>query len=274
MKKIFIYLAAVVLAAFTSCEKNSNSPEIEDPKSSMIKISEAYAIGSAAKAELWSKTELSTGYRKLFIALYDSSSNKPLNKASVQIMPIMDMNMNGKAMSHSSPFENPQSTEAENTLFPCAAVFTMPSSGADGKWHLNVMVKKEGQSKFGKAELPLLVKQSEPERVNIITAADGSRLFISYVAPLNPKIGINDFEITVHYRQDMMTFPADDSYTIVMTPEMPSMGHGSPNNINPVHLQNGHYKGKVNFTMTGNWRIKLDLTKDGKTMSTFFDLLF
>jgi hypothetical protein len=55
---------------------------------------------------------------------------------------------------------------------------------------------------------------------------------------------------------------------------MPSMGHGSPNNINPLHIKNGHYKGKVNFTMTGDWRINLVLNKDGKTSSTFFDLLF
>jgi len=55
---------------------------------------------------------------------------------------------------------------------------------------------------------------------------------------------------------------------------MPSMGHGSPNNVNPVLTKNGHYKGKVNFTMTGDWRINLELNKDGKTTKTFFDLLF
>ena len=72
----------------------------------------------------------------------------------------------------------------------------------------------------------------------------------------------------------MMTFPAEDNFSITMTPEMPSMGHGSPNNVNPVLTKNGHYKGKVNFTMTGDWRINLVLNKEGKSTTTFFDLLF
>ncbi len=42
---------------------------------------------------------------------------------------------------------------------------------------------------------------------------------------------------------------------------MPSMGHGSPNNVNPVHRELGHYHGSVNFTMTGDWLVELDFVK-------------
>jgi hypothetical protein len=66
---------------------------------------------------------------------------------------------------------------------------------------------------------------------------------------------------------DMMNFPADDSYTMEITPEMPSMGHGSPNNVNPTNTGNGHYKGKVNFTMTGEWKVNVLVKKDGVTIS-------
>jgi hypothetical protein len=64
--------------------------------------------------------------------------------------------------------------------------------------------------------------------------------------------------------------------TVEITPEMPSMGHGSPNNVNPVHTGNGHYKGTVNFTMTGDWRIHLKLTRNGRLISdkAYFDILF
>lgn len=270
MKKILL-LAAVAL--FTACQKD-DSIEIADPKASLNKIAEAYAIGASAKVELWSKTELSTGYQNLFVALYDSASGKAINKSTVQIMPMMDMDMNGMKMSHSAPFENPQSVDADNSLFPCAAIFTMPSTGESGKWKLNVMVKKEGQTKFGKAELSIQVKQSQPERVRNLTASDGSKIIVAYISPASPKVGINDFEIAIFRRQDMMTFPADDNFSISMTPEMPSMGHGSPNNVNPVLIKNGRYKGKVNFTMTGDWRINLDLTKSGVVTKTSFDLLF
>lgn len=273
MKNIYLYLVAAVLIITSSCQKDEN-PNIENANTPLLKIAESYAIGAATKVELWSDAELSTGQQNLFLALYDSTSNKIISKASVEIMPMMFMDMNGMKMSHSSPFVNPSVSTAINSKFPCSAVFTMPSTGTSGVWKLNVKVKKEGDSKFGMAEIPIIVKASSPERVKTITAADGSKLVICYISPAKPKVGVNDFEIRIYKRTDMMNFPADDSYSIVMTPEMPSMGHGSPNNVNPVHIINGQYKGKVNFTMTGDWRINLELNKEGKTSTTFFDLLF
>jgi hypothetical protein len=74
----------------------------------------------------------------------------------------------------------------------------------------------------------------------------------------------------------MMNFPADNTYTIEITPEMPSMGHGSPNNVNPVNTGNGHYKGKVNFTMTGEWKVNVLVKKDGNAVSknAYFNITF
>ena len=271
MKRIL--LIAAIITFFTACEKDTPA-EITDPKASLIKISEAYATGSATKVELWSKSELSTGYQNLFIALYDSASGKPVNRSAIQIIPMMEMNMNGTKYSHSAPSENPVSLDSDNSLFQCAAVFTMPSTDESGKWKMTVMVKNEGQTKSGKADMPIQVKQSQPERVKSITTVNGSKIIIAYVSPSSPKVGVNDFEIAIFNKQDMMTFPAENNYSISMTPEMPSMGHGSPNNINPTLTKNGHYKGKVNFTMTGDWRVNLELNKNGETTKTFFDLLF
>ena len=273
MKKILFFVFAATITILSSCQKDPIT-EIEDPKKSLIKIAEGFAIGSATKVEVYSKAALGTGYQKLYVALYDSTSNKTMSKASVQVLPMMDMDMNGMKMSHSAPLENPESMDAENTLFSAAAVFTMPSSGESGKWTLQVLVKKESQTKYGIAKMAIQVKQSDPERVKSITAADGTKLVIAYISPSSPKVGINDFEVAIFKKPDMMSFPAEDTYTIVMTPEMPSMGHGSPNNVNPTLTKNGHYKGKVNFTMTGDWRINLDLNKGGQTTKTFFDLLF
>ena len=87
-------------------------------------------------------------------------------------------------------------------------------------------------------------------------------------------VGINDFEFTLHKKVSMMSFPADSSYTSTIYPWMPSMGHGSPNNVDPSHIGMGHYNGDVNFTMTGDWQIKVYLHKNGQTDSTYFDLLF
>ncbi|MBK8881190.1 MAG: FixH family protein [Bacteroidales bacterium] len=94
--------------------------------------------------------------------------------------------------------------------------------------------------------------------------------------PVDPKVGMNDIELTLHRKATMMDWPSDDTYTIEITPEMPSMGHGSPNNVNPSSIGNGHYKGKVNFTMTGEWRVNVLVKKDGADVSQnlFFTVTF
>jgi hypothetical protein len=73
---------------------------------------------------------------------------------------------------------------------------------------------------------------------------------VALVEPSAPKIGINHFELAVYKKATMMSYPADSSMTILFTPEMPTMNHGSPNNVNPTHTRIGHYNGKANFTMT------------------------
>ena len=96
------------------------------------------------------------------------------------------------------------------------------------------------------------------------------------VMPASWNVGLNKFEFTIHKMESMMSFPAVTDMTVEITPEMPSMGHGSPNNVNPVHTGNGHYSGTVNFTMTGDWRIHLKITQNGRVISekAYFDILF
>jgi hypothetical protein len=75
----------------------------------------------------------------------------------------------------------------------------------------------------------------------------------------------------------MMSWPALEMLNIEIDPEMPTMGHGSPNNVNPIDMGEGHYLGKVNFTMSGFWRVNMkfmtatnEMMKDDK----YFDITF
>ena len=105
---------------------------------------------------------------------------------------------------------------------------------------------------------------------------DGGKYFVSLIEPSTFRVGINDMEIAIYKRASMMSFPADSSLAVILTPEMPTMGHGSPNNINPVHTGNGHYKGKVNFTMTGMWYLNLDFMSGTAVADStqFFEVQF
>jgi hypothetical protein len=186
------------------------------------------------------------------------------------------MGMGEMTMQHASPVENPDET-ALNGVFRGAVVFVMPTS-ADGVWQLGVSVHNHKYDKEGDAEFDITVDNPANSVLTVFTTltADNSVLVLSLLQPASPKVGMNDIEMTIHRKATIMDWPPDDSYTIEITPEMPSMGHGSPNNVNPTSIGNGHYKGKVNFTMTGEWKVNVLVKKDGTDVSQnlFFTITF
>ena len=97
--------------------------------------------------------------------------------------------------------------------------------------------------------------------VSTFTGTDGIRYLVAYVAPQNPKVATNAISVGVYKMQDMMTFPVVNNFKIKMDPRMPSMGnHGSPNNTDLTQsTTDGFYNGKLSLTMTGYWKINLQL---------------
>ena len=254
-------------AIFTGC--NQDDDIIADPSNTdgLTLIASGYTDAGSMMVKLWSTDSLYSRYTNLFVEVRDSATDAVIEDGHVTIMPMMDMGN----MMHSAPFENPSSMSAVNGLFPCAVVFQMPSematmSGAMG-WSLMVHVHEHVNGGEGEVTFPIMVKNPDPTRTRVVIPVNDpmSRLVISYVQPMDPKVGINDFEITLHSRETMMSWPGIENYTVEIEPEMPSMGHGSPNNVNPTDAGDGHYNGSVNFTMTGLWRINLNIM-DGSTV--------
>ena len=275
MKKSFLVmlLSACTCTAllFTSCKKDSTTEP--DPTEGLFKQAEGYAAGAATKVAVYTKeSAIYSGYQKFYIALYDSTTGKFIDDAHVKLTPTMDMG----TMMHNAPYENPASEEAANHLFPCSVVFVM--SSMSGSWTVKVNVHNHSSGKEGAVTFPLTVTDPAKARIKSFTAAhDGGKYFVSLIEPSVPKVGINDMEIAIYKKVSMMSWPADSSLSVTLTPEMPTMGHGSPNNVNPVHVGNGHYKGKVNFTMTGLWKLNMDYmagTAVADTTTQFFEVLF
>lgn len=270
MKRILLQLTYILTASlfFFSCSKDNEEMSI-DPLAGFTKLKEGYAIGASAKVEIWGKKNFFVGYNNLVVVLYDSLNLKEkITDAHIHFMPLMDM----EGMKHAAPVENPDET-AVNDVFPGAIAFIM-----GGTWKLGVQVHNHKYDKEGEAEFDITADNPSTSVLSVFTSqsADSSKLILSLVEPTAPKVGMNDIEFTIHKKIDMMNFPADDSYTIEITPEMPSMGHGSPNNVNPVNTGNGHYKGKVNFTMTGEWKVNVAVKKGGNTVSknAYFNITF
>ena len=93
------------------------------------------------------------------------------------------------------------------------------------------------------------------------SGSDGVKYLVAYIEPHHPKVAVNDMKVGVWKMQNMMTFPVVDGYTVKIDPRMPSMGnHTSPNNVHATQaVAGGLYDGKLSLTMTGYWKINLQL---------------
>ena len=268
-------MLSISFITLSSCNNDDPEPPTpSDPFKGLTLIGETSAVGAGAIVRIYADEDLFVGYNNIHVAVYDSADhNLQLTDAHVTFMPMMDMGM----MQHSCPIENPSTTvESGTKAFKGAVVFIMPSTA--GSWTLGVHVHNHSNNQEGMASLPVnVVAPTEAKLISFESDHDSTKLFVTRITPTSPTVGINDIQFGIYKRETMINFPAVDGYTMTMVPEMPSMGHGSPNNVDPVSNGNGKYDGKVNFTMTGYWKLNMDFfTATGDTVKTgqYFDVTF
>lgn len=90
---------------------------------------------------------------------------------------------------------------------------------------------------------------------------------LTLIEPLDARTGLNEYKLILHRTSNDFDFYEIDSAEFFIRPWMPSHGHGSSSNINPIFKGNGKYEGKVNFTMPGQWYV-YDSIKVNNTIIT------
>ncbi|CAD5247118.1 conserved hypothetical protein [Imperialibacter sp. 75] len=250
-----IFFGGFITTLLFSCSSD-DEPSI-NPTEGLTKISEAYANGAAAKVEIWAAEELFAGYNPIYLFITDSLTGETITDAHITLSPLMTM----ATMSHSCPVEVTEG-EAVNDLFPAAILFSM-ASGEMGSWSLEAHIDNHLKNLSGSAAFDIEVKATTPSRVSVFQSEAGQKYYLSYMFPKGMKVGVNDFEVVAYTTKNGEFVPVE-TLSIEFTPAMPAMDHGSPNNANPTYVASGHYMGKANFTMTGEWRLNLALT-DGET---------
>ena len=274
MKKWISMLALVpALWLTTACEKKNdpivNNPGANDP------LEKYQLIGTQASQNLGYTVDIYAlempfpGYNPIVAQVRQTGTNTIVNDAHVQFKPMMKMN---SGMEHACPIEQPAFS---NTLkgYEGSCTFVMPSMM--GTWTLNIEVTPKGAANSEMLSFPINVMEDGDSRIYDFMH-DGTGYFVALVAPREPEVGINDYEIVIYKRVSMMEWPAVENLNVEIEPWMPSMNHGSTGSVHPVHSKNGHYLGKVSFNMNGVWEVRQKIMDESNQLldEGYFEIQF
>ena len=280
LKLLLLGLGILMSLTLGSCSNDDNETTINE-LDSLVKFKEI--VNNNHTIELFSvKGTLEQGYNEINLRIKNNTSNEYFKNAEISWTPIMHMT----SMSHSCPFSSVNKITNEGTLYKGYIMFQMAQNDTE-YWDLKIdyTIDEIDYSVTSVIDVPA----SEKRVVNTFMGTDGTKYLLALIEPSNPKVAINDIKIGVWKMQNMMTFPIVDGYTVKIDPRMPSMGnHSSPNNINATQANsNSFYNGKLSLTMTGYWKINLQLantngdilkgeeiTETVESSSIFFEIEF
>lgn len=251
-------LLLVLLTIFASCT-NNDTPEVNE-LDGLFKFKEI--TNTTHTIELYKHIGgLEQGFNEIALKIKDKVTNQYIKNATVTWMPVMHMAM----MNHSCPKSAVTKVSTDGLVYEGYIVFQMAQNATE-YWDLKIdyTINDKAYSATSVIDVPASAKQ----RVSSFTGSDSVRYIVAYVDPHHPKVGINDMVAGVWKMQDMMTFPLVDNFKLKIDPRMPSMGnHSSPNNIDLTQTIAGDlYNGKLSLTMTGLWKINLQLLNDSGTV--------
>ena len=258
-----IFVAFVALSIFLiSCRTSDDpvTPPSVNELEGLVKVKEF--SNDTHTIELYTVTGTTQlGYNDMKFRIRNKSNNQYEKNATVNWNPVMHMT----TMSHSGPKSEVTKVTPDGTLYAGYLVFQMPQNATE-YWDLKFDYSINGTAYT--ATTVVDVPDSAKRRVNSFLGSDNTKYIVAYIEPRTPKVAVNDMTLGVWKMQDMMTFPVVDGYTVKIDPRMPGMGnHGSPNNVNATQTSAGKlYNGKLSLTMTGYWKINLQLANAAGTV--------
>jgi hypothetical protein len=73
--------------------------------------------------------------------------------------------------------------------------------------------------------------------------------------------------VILHTTADQTKYNEVSNAQMYIRPWMPTHGHGSSSNVNPVFTSYGKYEGKANFTMPGQWYVFDSIIVNNQTIT-------
>lgn len=247
-------LAVMAMAlAFSSCSNDENPSITANELEGLNKIQEI--TNDTHIVELYSPTgTLQQGHNTISLRIKNKITNEYEKNAAITWAPLMQMT----TMSHACPFSAVTKSTGKETLYNGYIVFQMAENAME-HWTLTINYTINGIAYTANNQIS--VPASAKKRVTSFTGTDGTKYLLALIEPTNPKVATNDMTVGVFKTQSMMVFPVVDNFKVKIDPRMPSMGnHGSPNNVDLTQsVSDKLYHGKLSLTMTGYWKINLQL---------------
>lgn len=253
------FLAILISFSFSSCLKDKEIIQDKTPELKLVTTLK----GDNHDVEIYTHNgKLKKGYNEIFFQV-KNEFGAYLRHNPIKWTPVMKMTN----MSHSTPASNLTAMPGSPLTSMGYIIFNMASNEQD-YWTLKVDYTVDGQ--INQVEGTIEVEDVTDSRiVQSINATDSNRYVLAMIEPAKPKEGKNEMIAALYQMEDMMNFVPVEGFKILIDPRMPNMGnHDSPNNIDLTSSGSGIYHGAVNFTMTGYWKINLQLeNKDAEIIS-------
>lgn len=238
-----------------SCNKDNSLNSIETGNSEYIKIYTAESGNK--KIEAWSVNgnTFFYGYNNIGFRVFENGVEK--KTGFLKFYPKMYHEL-GSPM-HSSPVSENFYFDNNKGFFTGYASFTMLSDSLSFWYGFH-----NYNNEFSIDSVLFNVAVS----TNQIRAWDniytGHTYILTLINPNFPKVGLNSFECLLHKTDDDKIFTEITDALMYIRPWMPSHGHGSSSNENPVYTSEGIYRGKANFTMSGIWEVYDSISVSGQ----------
>ncbi|MBW3520244.1 hypothetical protein [Flavobacterium sp. NKUCC04_CG] len=283
MKKS-ISLLFISLFLITACSSDDSSPTIPetDPLIGWNKIQDLST--DLYTVELYSQQKkLQVGSNPVVVKLKPKSNSDNKNITSANWKTTMHMGN----MTHGAPVLDLKAYQNYADLFEGNLFFQMAGDDHGDFWDLTIQFEHQNQKLTVSNQIEVIA--SKHQTIQSFEGSDENHYIIALLNPTTPKIGINDISAVVFKMESMDRFTLVNKYKVGIDPRMPSMqNHSSPNNTDLTQsLADKLYHGKLSLTMTGFWKINLQLfdasnnlikgeaiTETNGSSSLFFELEF
>lgn len=280
---IFLLFAVIVLFASCSSDDNASDFNVDDnPLTDKYLIYQS--IDDGLEWQVYSeKPQLEVGYNEFFLTLKDTETDTYLKNVTMDWMPMMYMH----GMAHSAPSSTLSNSE-NPIVYQGFVVFQMAGNEQE-YWELDVSYEINGNLIEESIPLDIVQPLDGMVKTQSFVGSDEQNYVLAFVAPQKPQVATNDMHAVLYKMNDMHNFSMVEDYSIALDPRMPGMGnHSSPNNKDlEYNAETGLYEGKLSMTMTGYWRLNLQLinadgqvlkgeeiTEDHPKSSLYFELEF